>query len=162
MAIQKLLLPYNFTRFDQKALDFVISAFAKIKNVEVTLFNAYTAVPEIETASTSVTSKLKESLSYLSQKITEQEAELKAIKQKLIENGFEDVSNRLLSTTSMTLLSAMMGNSVSGRLTVMVCCLATAVSSDTAVISRTKATRSIRARSNDSLPASTYWKLSIS
>jgi nucleotide-binding universal stress UspA family protein len=83
MAIQKLLLPYNFTRFDQKALDFVISAFAKLKNIEVTLFNAYTAVPEIETASTSVTSKLKESLSYLSQKIT-------AIKQKLIEGGFED------------------------------------------------------------------------
>ncbi len=90
MAIQKLLLPYNFTRFDQKALDFVISAFAKLKNIEVTLFNAYTAVPEIETASTSVTSKLKESLSYLSQKITEQEAELKAIKQKLVESGFED------------------------------------------------------------------------
>lgn len=90
MAIQKLLLPYNFTRFDQKALDFVINTFGKLKNVEVTLFNAYTAVPEIETASTSVTSKLKESLSYLSQKITEQEAELKTIKQKLIENGFKE------------------------------------------------------------------------
>jgi nucleotide-binding universal stress UspA family protein len=90
MAIQKVLLPYNFTGLDQKALDFVINTFGKQKNIEVTLFNAYTAAPEIETTSTSVTSKLKESLSYLSQKITEQEAELKKIKQKLLENGFED------------------------------------------------------------------------
>lgn len=90
MAIQKLLLPFNFTRLDQKALDFVINTFGKLKNIEVTLFNAYTAVPEIDTASTSVTSKLKGSLSYLSQKISEQEAELKTVKQKLVENGFED------------------------------------------------------------------------
>jgi nucleotide-binding universal stress UspA family protein len=90
MAIQKLLLPYNFTHLDQKALDFVINTFGKHKNIEVTLFNAYTAVPEIEATPTSVTSKLKESLGYLSQKISEQETELKTIKQKLIENGFED------------------------------------------------------------------------
>ena len=90
MAIQKLLLPYNFTRFDQKALDFVISTFGKIEDIEVTVFNAYTPVPEIETAASSVTSKLKGSLTYLSQKITEQETELQMIKQKLVENGFAD------------------------------------------------------------------------
>jgi len=90
MATQKLLLPFNFTRFDQKALDFVISTFGKLEKVEVTVFNAYTPVPEIETAASSVTGKLKGSLSYLSQKITEQEAELKTIKQKLVDNGFAD------------------------------------------------------------------------
>ena len=90
MAIQKLLLPYNFTHFDQKALDFVISAFGKLEDIEVTVFNAYTPIPEIETAPSSVTGKLKGSLSYLSQKISEQETELKTIKQKLVENGFAD------------------------------------------------------------------------
>ncbi len=90
MAIQKLLLPYNFTRFDQKALDFVISTFGKLEEIEVTVFNAYTPIPEIETAASSVTGKLKASLSYLSQKITEQESELKAIKQKLVDHGFAD------------------------------------------------------------------------
>ena len=90
MATQKLLLPYNFTRFDQKALDFVISTFGKLEEVEVTVFNAYTPVPEIETADSSVTGRLKGSLSYLSQKITEQEVELKTIKQKLVDNGFAD------------------------------------------------------------------------
>ncbi|MGD9045815.1 MAG: hypothetical protein PVG06_19035, partial [Desulfobacterales bacterium] len=90
MAIQKLLLPYNFTRFDQKALDFVISTFRNRGDVEVTLFNAYTPVPEIETSASSVTGKLKGSLSYLSQKVAEQETELKMLKQKLIDNGFAD------------------------------------------------------------------------
>ena len=90
MAKLKLLLPYNFTGFDQKALDFVITTFGKTKNSEITVFNAYTPIPEIDTAATSITGKLKGSLSYLSQKISEQEAELQTIKQKLVENGFED------------------------------------------------------------------------
>jgi hypothetical protein len=64
--------------------------FGKIEDIEVTVFNAYTPVPEIETAASSVTSKLKGSLTYLSQKITEQETELQMIKQKLVENGFAD------------------------------------------------------------------------
>ena len=88
MAIQKLLLPYNFTRFDQKALDFVINTFGKIEDIEVTIFNAYTPVPEIETTASSVTSKLKGSLTYLSQKIAEQQNELNMIKQKLVDRGF--------------------------------------------------------------------------
>jgi nucleotide-binding universal stress UspA family protein len=90
MATQKLLLPYNFTSFDQKALDFVINTFGKSKNVAVTIFNTYTPIPQIDTAATSITGKLKGSLSYLSQKISEQEAELQSIKQKLVENGFKD------------------------------------------------------------------------
>ena len=90
MAIQKLLLPYNFTRFDQKALDFVIKTFGELEGIDVTVFNAYTPVPEIETAASSVTGKLKGSLTYLSQKISEQKTELNMIKQKLVENGFEE------------------------------------------------------------------------
>jgi len=90
MAKLKLLLPYNFTGFDQKALDFVINTFGKTKNSEITVFNAYTPIPEIDTAASSITGKLKGSLSYLSQKISEQETELQSIKKKLVENGFED------------------------------------------------------------------------
>ena len=90
MATQKILLPYNFTSFDQKALDFIINFFGKSDDIEVTVFNAYTPVPEIDTAASSVTGKLKGSLSYLSQKISEQETELKKIKQLLVDNGFAD------------------------------------------------------------------------
>ena len=90
MATQKLLLPYNFTSFDKKALDFVINCFGKLDDIEVTVFNAYTPVPEIDTDTSLVTGKLKGSLSYLSQKILEQETELNTIKQLLVDNGFSD------------------------------------------------------------------------
>jgi hypothetical protein len=53
MATQKLLLPYHFTRLDQKSLNFVIDIFGKLDNITVTVFNAYTPIPEIETDATS-------------------------------------------------------------------------------------------------------------
>ena len=90
MAILKLLLPYHFTQLDQKALDFVIDTFSKLENISVTVFNAYTPIPEIATEATSVTSKLKGSLSYLSQKIKENETALNEVKNRLIEGGFPE------------------------------------------------------------------------
>ena len=88
MAIEKILLPYNFTHFDQKAVNFVIETFVHLKGIAITVFNAYTAVPEVETPATSVTGRLKGSMSYLTQKISEQENELDSVKQKFIQGGF--------------------------------------------------------------------------
>jgi nucleotide-binding universal stress UspA family protein len=88
MAIEKILLPYNFTHIDQKAVNFIIESFVHLKDIAITIFNAYTAAPEIETPSTSVTGKLKGSLSYLTQKISDQENELDEVKQKFIQGGF--------------------------------------------------------------------------
>lgn len=90
MAIRKLLLPYHYTRLDQKALDFVIDAFGRIEGITVTVFNAYTPIPEIDTEATFVTSKLKGSLSYLSQKIKDNETALNEVKDKLVEGGFPE------------------------------------------------------------------------
>jgi nucleotide-binding universal stress UspA family protein len=88
MAIEKILLPYNFTHIDQKAVNFIIESFVHLKDIAITVFNVYTAAPEIETPSTSVTGKLKGSLSYLTQKISDQENELDEVKQKFIQGGF--------------------------------------------------------------------------
>jgi nucleotide-binding universal stress UspA family protein len=90
MAKLKLLLPYNFTRFDQKALNFVIDTFANLDNITVTVFNAYTPIPEIDTDASSITSKLKGSLSFLSQKIKENEALLDEVKDRLVEGGIPE------------------------------------------------------------------------
>ena len=88
MAGQKILLPYNFTGYDQKALDFVIHSFVHQKDVELTLFNAYTPVPDIEVRGSPVMETMKGNLGYLSQKIKEQEDELKVVRKKLLEKGF--------------------------------------------------------------------------
>ncbi len=90
MAGQRILLPYNFTNYDQKALDFVIGTFAHSEDVELTLFNAYTPVPEIETSDSPIMDKLKGNLTYLSQRIREQEEGLKVAKRNLLENGFSE------------------------------------------------------------------------
>jgi len=88
MASQKILLPYNFTSNDQKALDFVIRSFAHQQDVELTLFNAYTSVPDIEVRGSPIMETMKGNLSYLSQKIKEQEDELIVVRNKLLERGF--------------------------------------------------------------------------
>ena len=90
MATLKLLLPYHFTRLDQKALHFVSDTFGKLENISVTVFNAYTPIPEIETDAASVTGKLKGSLSFLSQKIKENETLLAGVKAKLVEGGLPE------------------------------------------------------------------------
>jgi len=88
MAIQKILLAYNFTRLDQKAIDFVSSAFAHIERVDITIFHTFTPVPDFDTGAGQVTGKLKGSLSYLSQQIMQRENDLKSVSEKLAQNGF--------------------------------------------------------------------------
>ncbi len=88
MATQKILVTYNFTSYDRKALDFVIRTFVHLKDVEVVLLNVYTPVPKIETRESPVMAKFQRNLDYLTQKVKEQEAGLKAAKQKLLQNGF--------------------------------------------------------------------------
>ena len=90
MAINKILLAYNFTQLDQKAVDFVIDAFNHLRDAEITIFNAYTPVPEIETLDTSITGKLKGSMGYLNQQISQRETELDDVKRKLIQAGFDE------------------------------------------------------------------------
>ena len=87
MAAQKILLPYNFTTLDQKALAFASSTFSHLEGVEFTLFHAYTPLPGIEAETTSVMGKLKGDLTYLSQKIMQQETELKKVEETMVENG---------------------------------------------------------------------------
>lgn len=95
MAIQKILVAYNFTHLDQKAIEFVTSTFAHLDGVEITFFHAYTPIPEIEAQASNVTGKLKSSLSYLSQQIMQRENDFKAITAKLSKN---DLANSQIHT----------------------------------------------------------------
>ena len=88
MVIKKILLPYNFTSYDKKALDFVIQTYANQKDVEITLFNAYTPVPEIEMRTSPIMEKMRGNLGFLLQKIKEQEEELNIVRKNLLEKGF--------------------------------------------------------------------------
>jgi nucleotide-binding universal stress UspA family protein len=90
MDTPKILLPYNFTSYDKKALDFVCRTFSDKKEAEVTLFNAYTPVPTIEMRGSPIMEQMKANLSYLSQRVKEQEDALQVIKNHLLGKGFSE------------------------------------------------------------------------
>jgi hypothetical protein len=116
MASQKILLPYNFTNYDQKALDFVIRTFVHLEDVEVTLFNSYTSVPEVKTNDSPVMDKLKGNLTYLSQRIREQEEGLKVAKRNLLENGFsEDQIHYVFKPRNKDIAGEIIDLALSGR-----------------------------------------------
>jgi hypothetical protein len=88
MGTKKLLLPYNFTDRDRKALEFIVSAFAPQGDVEVTLFHAYLSLPEVQIQSQQVTERLKGGMGYLLAKIGELETEFQNVRDELIDRGF--------------------------------------------------------------------------
>ncbi|MGE0085742.1 MAG: universal stress protein [Desulfococcaceae bacterium] len=88
MDRKKVLIPYNFTPNDEKSLDFAVRRFADDENAEVTLFNAYTPVPDIDVRNSPVMEKMSFNISWLRQKLTEQENGLSQVLEKLVKRGF--------------------------------------------------------------------------
>ena len=89
MNREKILLPYNFSKSDQKALDFVIRTFSpRAESVEITLFHAYTPPPKIETSKGTIMEKLTGNMGYARQRINELEKDVKQAKNTLVQNGF--------------------------------------------------------------------------
>jgi hypothetical protein len=90
MAIQKVLLPYNFTTYEGRALDFITTTFADKKDVTVTLFHTYIPLPEIDMKASPEMRKMREGLVSLTEELRKKEAGLKASKEFLMRNGFSD------------------------------------------------------------------------
>ena len=71
---------------------FVKSLFllAEKPNAEVTLFNAYVPMPDVEVRGSPIMEKVDQNLTFLSQKIREQEQALADAKQSLVSAGFTE------------------------------------------------------------------------
>lgn len=90
MAVQKILMPMNFSEMDRKALSFVLRTFSHQEGVHVSLFHIYTPIPEIDTPSGTVMGRLSSSMQFLSSQLREKEEALKENQVYLISNGFND------------------------------------------------------------------------
>ncbi len=88
MDRKKILMPYNFSEQDQKALDFLVETFAHLEGVEVILFNAFTPAPVISERESPVMDRVQSSLRHLSTIIKEQEVLLENTKLHLLDHGF--------------------------------------------------------------------------
>ena len=89
MGTLKILFPYNFTMYDKKALEFLNKTFARLSDVQITIFNAYTPVAEMETGDESVMARMKSNINFLRQKLVEKENELKNVQNQL-QKGFTE------------------------------------------------------------------------
>ena len=92
MDEKKVLLPYNFTESDEKALDFVMENYAENKNIIVTVLHFYSQVPEIVLNRNSVMEKMSDGMHYLRARSKEQEEKIIAVKQRLLDNGLGNVN----------------------------------------------------------------------
>ena len=90
MGVQKILLPYNFTAHERKALDFIIRTFAHRGDFKITLLYAYTPLPEIDVRASPELRKMSAGLTVLSAELKKKEDGLISAKKHLLENGFSD------------------------------------------------------------------------
>ncbi len=96
MKQEKILVPYYFSGYDQKALDFVIRTFASHTDADITIFAAYTPVPQLDLGGSPIMDKVKGSLNYLEQRHKEQDVALKKAAQNLIQSGFPEQGVHIL------------------------------------------------------------------
>ncbi len=89
MATFRILLPYNYSPNDQKAIRFVIDAFAGRKEASVTLFHAYTPLPNIDVNASPENAKIRSGMTYLAAELKEKEEALSAVGDMLVESGFD-------------------------------------------------------------------------
>jgi hypothetical protein len=87
MAV-RILIPYNFTMNDEKSIDFVGTRYARRKEVEITLFHAFSPVPEIDSRNNPIMDKVIRSTSYLLSQQNEQKNAMESAKEKLMHYGF--------------------------------------------------------------------------
>lgn len=89
MARFRILLPYNYSPNDQKAIRFVINVFAHQADASVTVFHAYTPLPSIDVKASPENVKLRSGMTYLATELKEKEEALKLVGDLLVENGFK-------------------------------------------------------------------------
>ncbi len=89
MATFQILLPYNYSPNDRKAIRFAIDAFAGQRETRVTLFHAYTPLPTIDVTASPENLKMRSGMTYLAAELKEKEEALKVVGDMLVESGFD-------------------------------------------------------------------------
>lgn len=90
MANLKVLIPYNFTKSDEKTLDFIIQRYGQVDDVAITLMHVYAPLPKVEVSDRTVMARLIENMAYLRQKIKDAEEAIVVAKKRLVAAGFQE------------------------------------------------------------------------
>lgn len=87
MSTHNVLVPLNFMINDDKSLVFVIQNYVNVKDVNITLFHAYTPLPEIDVRNNPIMEKMASNLAHMAPFLKEREKELHKAKEKLVMGG---------------------------------------------------------------------------
>jgi hypothetical protein len=90
MVGKRVLVPFNFTDYDERALHYVMRTFAGQERVFITLFHVYTPLPELDGYSSPSLARLKTTIASMWQELREKEMDLKRVKEDLVENDFHE------------------------------------------------------------------------
>lgn len=90
MTSRKILVPYNFSENDEKAVAFVIDSYNRSEDVDITLFHTYVPVPNIEVSDKTVMARLSSNIAYLRQKLYDNEKDLVNAAARLVRAGFPE------------------------------------------------------------------------
>jgi hypothetical protein len=89
MASFRILLPYNYSPNDQKAIRFAINAFAGQEDVSLILFHVYTPLPNIDVTANPENLKMRSGMTFLASELKEKEEALQSVREMLVESGFD-------------------------------------------------------------------------
>jgi len=121
MAAQKILLPYNFTKNDQKAVAFAIDSFGQQADAQITLFHAYIPVPSIEVSDKTVMTRMAGNLAYLRQKNFELEEALQQAQKRLVSAGFKEQNiQRIFKPQEKETAQEIIDQATKGRFTTII------------------------------------------
>ena len=89
MTSFRILIPYNYSPNDQKAIRFAVDAFSGKAQARFTLFHAYTPIPDVDVTASPENVKLKSGMTYLAGELKEKENALKEMAAHLEEKGID-------------------------------------------------------------------------
>jgi hypothetical protein len=88
MAGKRVLVPFNFSDYDERALHYVIRNYAGQRWAHVTLFHAYTPLPELDGYTNPSVRRVKTTMASLWTEVREREKDIKKVVQDLLDSGF--------------------------------------------------------------------------
>jgi hypothetical protein len=117
MASFRILIPYNYSSNDQKAIRFAIDAFSGEGKNRFTLFHAYTPLPDVDVTANPENVKLRSGMTFLAGELKEKENALKGLADHLKENGIDDeavncVFKKRVKSAAEEIVDAVSGHNV--------------------------------------------------
>ncbi len=86
----KILLPFSFTAYDLRALEFIRQTYVHRGDVKITLFFVYTPPPKIDRKDSPVLDRMAADLVYLERVVEDQKNSLEDARRRLIDGGFPE------------------------------------------------------------------------